>query len=243
MKKAFPTITVIRHAKAPRLSIPAKTGENMHDDLGRIHDAPSVDDVVPGASAHMVMLDIGLSSKNYKQRRVIVVSAPEQRCIEGAVIVAQNFGLDTIHIHYGLNMNIMDSLEYGWDYHTMNMHLTPQQMNRVVDAKNVGVELKVRIASRLGAPLTAEARFENLTDSMNRIKAAIEDCRSSLEYEGDSVVIVGHDDTLQGLVENYGQDVRIEGKPRDGAFITFATQSRGRVWLIGRGGVEMVPSV
>ena len=53
---------------------------------------------LPHWAAEMLQLDIGLSSLNLTKHRVIILTSPFRRCLETAVLLAQNIGIDGIQV-------------------------------------------------------------------------------------------------------------------------------------------------
>ena len=92
----LPTISIITHST--KLLREGKYDPNFKD--GRAHDAKIIDDDLPREAAQLLMLDLEITQRNFKEHRVVIVSSPYRRCIETATIVAQEMGVDSIQIYY-----------------------------------------------------------------------------------------------------------------------------------------------
>lgn len=243
---SIPTLTIMKHStsvvfkKAPT--------QTLRDFLGkhkRLHDPCLIknDNKVIEAGS-LLMLDLGITERNFKHHRVLVMSSPYQKCIETAVIICQLFGVESFYIHFGLGESMNGVLSSGWNWAEVALYLTSSEMRQLVSTKSRNGERegrnKVSIAGFLGQPLSMADVGENQREFTTRVLKSLDDIKNSLENQGDHMIVVGHHDTIVHFADNLGDGMEIFDD-QDVGFLTFAMQSKNSQWLTGRSRIQVVP--
>lgn len=196
-----PTLTIMRHADVVvKRKGPTQTSSDFFRNNRRLHD-PSIvndDDVLEAAS--LLLLDLGISEKNCRKHRVLVVSSPFLKCLESAVLVCQIFGVESFYVHYGLGDSMNNILASGWDWATVPLQLPRHEMERHVNIKSRQGERKgrnrIKINNYLGTEKTVQDKSETLREFHARMNDTLDEIRLSLERPGDRMIVIGHDETL-----------------------------------------------
>jgi broad specificity phosphatase PhoE len=195
-------------------------------------------------AASVLMLDLGITEKNHKMHRVMVVSSPFKKCLETAVLVCQVFGVDSFYVHFGVGENLINILQTGWDWGRIPLYLTSSEMHQFVNQKSRKGErrgkCKVRISGFLGSPMSAEDRGENQRDITNRFAKSFNEIKSFLEKRGDHMICVAHHDAQTHFARNYGEGYDVTNG-QDCSFITFAMPSDNCAWVTGRSRINFIP--
>ena len=247
----IPTFTVMKHATTDvYIKKPTQSLKNFIEQHRRLHDPPltgtsngeDVEQVTEAAS--LLMLDLGITEKNCKQHRVLVVSSPYQKCIETAVIVSQAFGVESFYVHFGLGASVLSILASGWDWAKVPLYLSSSEMNQLVTAKSRRGERQgkkhVIIAGFLGKPQSLADTGENDRDFTGRIYNTLDEIMKSLERPGDHMIAIGHHDTITNFGKKYGDNMEIF-EDQDCSFVTFAVPSEKSCWVTGRSRLKFIP--
>lgn len=130
-------MTVMLHSSpVVRIKRPTQTLQDFLRTNARIHDPYIIDDALPSEAANLLMLDLGITEKNYSQHRVLVMSSPYQSCLETSTIVCQILGVQSFYVHFGLGESMLGVIAKGWDWPSTSLYLPPHEMNKVVMAKS-----------------------------------------------------------------------------------------------------------
>ncbi len=247
----IPTFTVMKHATSEvYVKKPTQTLKNFLQQHRRLHD-PQLAGTSRGEdveqvseAANLLMLDLGITEKNCKQHRVLVVSSPYQKCLETAVIVSQVFGVESFYVHFGLGASVISILASGWDWASVPLYLSSSEMNQLVTSKSRRGERqgkkKVSIAGFLGKPQSLADTGENDREFTGRIHNTLDEIMKSLERPGDHMIAIGHHDTITNFGKKYGDNLEIF-EDQDCSFITFAVPSEKSCWVTGRSRLNFIP--
>ena len=107
----LPTVSFMAHSKVLQ-----RTGKYDENFLKRAHDNFIIDYETPREVAQLLMLDLEINKKNITQHRMTVVSSPYKRCLQTAVLVAQEIGVDEIQVYYDFGEAVAASNNNGWDF-------------------------------------------------------------------------------------------------------------------------------
>lgn len=237
----LPSVTFVAHAK--ELERTGKYDENFKK---RAHDTHIVDYETPREVAQLLMLDLEINKKNLKQHRVTVVSSPYKRCLQTAVLVAQEMGVDQIQVFYDFGEAVAASRDSGWDFAYEPLVNSRGDMRRIVsEASRIG-ELereasRISIGSFNGNELTVDDLNESEVNYLFRVSAACEQTAACLEMDGDHVVVVGHGTSLKKAAMHFiSEDTGVyDVKPC--GYMTITTPSDGSAWISGRSRICVKP--
>ena len=170
----------------------------------------------------MLLLELGISKKYVKKHKILVICSPMRRCIETAVLVAESIGVTNISIHHGLTDTLSDIRNMGWnvqslDEHIGNCTLNPSEMDDIVqeirepwkyvnnDATPPLVEeLRVDIQNIFGEMMTTSQLPELPEVHELRVSQTLEDIAESVSEDGEHIIIVAHDATMNVFARYFG---------------------------------------
>ena len=257
---SYPSMTIMKHgpiAKSVDKKIVDKDGFPVLDTSEplyhsrRRHDPPICDMTLPGAAAQTLLLELGISKKHVKKHKILIICSPLRRCIETAVLVAQSIGLTGISIHHELVDNLSHVRNSGWnidslDPHVSDLVLTKNEIDDLVEElctpwKYVNVEaspptvetLNVSVENIFGEMLSSTILPELPEAHEFRIKQILADIQTTLTHEGEHVIIIAHEETMNVFVQMYGSHELRVSNMKDCSFITARKASDGCVWIQG----------
>lgn len=257
---SFPSITIMKHGTissrtqekmVDKDGFPfVDTSTPLHHSK-RKHDPPICDLSLPGAVAQTLLLELGISKRHIKKHKIMIVCSPMRRCIETAVLVAQSIGLTGFSIHHELVDNLSNVRNHGWnvdslDPHVANLILSREEIDEIVDElctpwKYVNVEadpptvetLKVEVENVFGEMLLSSMLPELHESHEHRVKQVFTDIQNSVSDDGEHVIIIAHEDSMNVFVQMYGnRELRVSNM-KDCSFITARKASEGCVWIQG----------
>jgi len=237
----IPTITIMRHSTTLD-----RTGKHDPNFTSRCHDQKMVDDDLPREAAQLLMLDLNISKRNYKEHRCVVMTSPYKRCLETATIVAQELGLSSIQIYHDFGEAVIKSLDAGWDFAYEPLTQDPSVLEGIVEDKSQeGVERfeseRIVVEAFIGKELTQADLNENPTNYQYRIGEALDQATASLEMDGDHVIVIAHGTTIQQAATHFCQDLQVLNQEAPCGYITIASPSDNSAWLAGRSKVTIKP--
>lgn len=238
----LPTISIMAHST--KLLREGKYDPNFKD--GRAHDAKIIEDDLPREAAQLLLLDLEITQRNFKDHRVVIVSSPYRRCIETATIVAQEMGVESIQIYYDFGEAVSDSRDAGWDFAYEPLTVSPGEMDDFVFTKSEdGVHThnsnRVSIDNIVGRQLSVDDVQENDVRYQYRVGEALNQVQASLEQDGDHVVIVGHPSTIQSAAIHFlGADMKVY-HIEDCGCLTLASPSDASSWIAGNFRMKIKP--
>lgn len=237
----LPSVSFISHSKAIQ-----RTGKYDKNFQKRAHDAWIIDYETPREVAQLLMLDLEINMKNLKQHRINVVSSPYKRCLQTAVLVAQEVGVDEIQVYYDFGEAVAASNNSGWDFAYEPLVNTRGEMHNIVsEASRLG-ELdreapQISIGSFNGTELTVDDLNESDINYLYRISGACQQTAACLEQDGDHVIVVSHPTTLKKAAMHFiSEDTGVyDVKPC--GYMTVTTPSDGSAWISGRSRICVKP--
>jgi broad specificity phosphatase PhoE len=237
----IPTITIMNHSE-----VLERTGKHDPNFESRAHDSKIIDDDIPRESAQLLLLDLNILPKNYKEHRIVIISSPYKRCLETATVVAQEVGVPNIHVYYDFGEAVSASRDAGWDFAYEPLTVPKYEMNSIVDEKSQeGVlhhnDIKINIASYLGKELSAEDVQENDVRYNYRIGQALNQAVGSLEADGDHVIIIAHGSTIKSSSKHFIPTLNVLNENSPCGYVTFCSPSDDSVWLAGRRKIQVKP--
>lgn len=241
-ERFLPTVTLMKHSKTL-----VREGKHDPNFASRAHDPPITDLSSPQEATQLLMLDLRISEKNNKKHRILVMSSPHQNCVQTAVLVAQEVGVKEIQIHHWLGEAVNTVRDMGWDFAYESLARPRHELAQIVSETSAeGEQLRnkaaVRISSFLGTPLGKEDVQESDVKYQHRVGDVLDECVSSLEFDGDHIIIVGHSSTLQVFSQHFPEKVHIVREEPCG-FLTISTPTSHALWFSGRSRVQLRPAV
>ena len=217
----------------------------------RRHDPPICDLSLPGSVAQTLLLELGISKQHIHKHKIMIICSPLRRCIETAVLVAQSIGLTGFSIHHELVDNLSNVRYSGWnidslDSHVADLVLSREEIDDLVDElctpwKYVNIEadppevqtLRVKVENVFGEMLTASMLPELKEVHDHRVKQALGSIQDAVCEDGEHVVIIAHEDSMNVFVQLYGDRELRVSEMKDCSFITARKASKGCVWIQG----------
>jgi broad specificity phosphatase PhoE len=236
----IPTITIMRHSITLE-----RTGKHDPNFTSRSHDQKMVDDDLPREAAQLLMLDLNISKRNFKEHRCVVMSSPYRRCLETATIVAQELGLSSIQVYHDFGEAVIKSLDADWDFAYEPLTQSLSVLEGIVQDKSQEGEerydsQRITVEAAIGQELTQADLNENPINYQYRIGEALNQATASLEMDGDHVIVIAHGTTIQQAATHFlGMEVLNEEAPC--GYITIASPSDNSAWLAGRSKVTIKP--
>lgn len=239
-ERLLPTVTVMRHSTTLK-----RTGKHDPNFTSRAHDPGITNHEAPQEATQLLMVDLRISSRNNKKHRILVMSSPMQNCLQTAVIVAQELGVREIQVHDHLVEAVSALRDMGWDFNYETLALRRSEMDRVVRlASQEGEEMRnkapVTISAVLGRAIGRDELQESDAKYRHRVGEVLEEAVSSLEFDGDHIVIIGHTSTLSVLSQHFSEKVDVVSAD-DCGFLTLCTPSSRSCWFSGRSRVQLRP--
>lgn len=106
--------------------------------------------------------------------------------------------------HYELGDFVPNARDAGWDYCAQPLLLPPQELKKVVkDIRNPDL-LKVKVEVVHGRELTVEDLNESRENLRDRVTHALKTLQAILQHEGEHVVVVAHESTIEVFAQVYG---------------------------------------
>lgn len=237
----MPSVTIMCHSEV--LSRTGKHDENFKE---RAHDAKIIDDDTPREATQLLMLDLNVSQRNYKEHRILVISSPYKRCLETATIVAQEAGVRDIQVYYDFGEAVSASRDAGWDFAYEPLTVSRADMDAIVyDKSQEGVERlnsePVTISTVLGRQLSVDDVQENDVRYNFRVGQAMTQTLASLEHDGDHIIIVAHGSTIKSGCKHLVPTLNVQKEESSCGYVTFSSPSDDSVWLSGRSKVAIKP--
>ena len=240
--RRLPTVTIMNHSQM--LERTRKYDENFKK---RAHDVGITDFECPREAAQLLMLDLEINKKNFKKHRVTVVSSPYKRCIQTAVLVAQEMGVNDIQIFYDFGEGVGASRDSGWDFAYEPLNNRRGDMENIVRETSRPGELDEReapaisIGGYFGTELTVAHLNENDINYLDRVSAACAQSAACLECDGDHVVVVGHATTLKKAAHYFISEDTGVFEVQPVGYMTITTPSDGSAWISGRSRINVKP--
>jgi len=225
--KDMPTVTVMNHGPAR----PSRT---------RFHDPPLADHGMPGWAAKILTMDLGLEkSRKKKAGKIVIWCSPYQRCIESAVVVAQELGVQSIRVHYGLGESCSAIRTAGWDWAYCPLYLSPDQMRLVVSNMEEPGRL-IKIESIQGRQQSTTDIIEADDQLFLRVSETLELVKSEVNNPGDHSIVIAHKDTMRIFVQHFGPSATAQVfDEKHCSFATLAVASQECYWLKTRSRVKV----
>jgi len=238
----IPTITVMRHSSSLE-----RTGKHDPNFTSRCHDPKMIDNDLPREAAQLLMLDLNISKRNYKEHRCVVMSSPYKRCLETATIVAQELGLSSIQVYHDFGDAVIKSLDAGWDFAYEPLTQAPSVLEGIVaDKSREGEERceseRITIEAFIGNEMTQADLNESPTNYQYRIGCALDQATASLEMDGDHVIVIAHGTTIQQAALHFVPGLEVLNQEAACGYITIASPSDNSAWLAGRSKVTIKPT-
>lgn len=227
----LPTLTVVYH------------GEPEMRCTRRSHDPPLAEEEGPAEGAQTLMLDLSINELNSENHRILIVSSPFQRCLESAVIIAQNMGVPAIQVHYGITERVSQLRDRGWDWEVDRLYVSEPEMRQIVAQMSRKGErrgrCRVSVEEFVGKKMSNEDINEAPDMAVDRIGTSLEEIRNSIMLPGDHAIAVGHYDSLEAVVERFGPKGIEILSAQHNSFVTIKTMSQNCYWVAGRSKVKI----
>ncbi len=224
-----------------------RTGKYDENFLKRAHDNFIIDYETPREVAQLLMLDLEINKKNITQHRMTVVSSPYKRCLQTAVLVAQEIGVDKIQVYYDFGEAVAASNNNGWDFAYESLVNSRGEMHNIVsEASRLG-ELdreapRISIGGFFGKELTVDDLNESDINYLFRVSAACEQTAACLEADGDHVIVVAHPTTLKKAAMHFiSEDTGSIYDVKPCGYMTITTPSDSSAWISGRSRICVKP--
>lgn len=239
-ERLLPTVTVFRHSTTLK-----RTGKHDPNFASRAHDPGITNFEAPQESTQLLMVDLRISARNNKKHRILVVSSPLKNCLQTAVIVAQELGVREIQVHQQLVEAVSAVRDMGWDFAHETLAMRRSEMDRLVrltsqEGEETRNKAPVTISAVLGHALGREELQESDAQYRHRVGEVLEESASSLEFDGDHIVIIGHSSTLDVFAHHFPETCDVVSVD-DCGFLTLSTPSSHSCWFSGRSRVQLRP--
>jgi broad specificity phosphatase PhoE len=241
-ERFLPSVTVMKHS-----TMLERKGKHDPEFQRRSHDPPMTDEEAPQEATQLLMLDLRISSKNNKKHRVLIMTSPFIRCVQTAVIVAQEIGVKEIQIHHALGEAVNKVRDEGWDFAYESLARPRSELAQIVRAiSEEGEQMRnkapVTISAVIGSPMGVDDVQESEIKYQDRVGKVLEECAASLEFDGDHIVVIGHSSTLQVFSQHFPEKVHVV-KDEPCGFLTLSTPSSHTLWFSGRSRVHIRPKI
>ena len=239
-ERLLPSITVMKHSTKL-----VRKGKHDPDFLKRSHDPRITDHDAPQEATQLLMVDLRISQKNNKNHRILIMSSPLICCLQTAVIVAQELGVREIQVHHALGEAVNKILDMGWDFAYETLAPRRSEMDRAVrlmsqEGEENRNKAPVVISNMLGKAMGVDDVQESDINYRHRVGEVLDEAASSLEFDGDHVIIIGHDSTVMTFSQHFSETCDVVSIAECG-FLTMCTPSSHSCWFSGRSRVQLKP--
>jgi len=237
----LPTISIINHSTTVK-----RKSKNDPNFTARAHDPRIIDDEKPREAAQLLLLELNISLRNFKEHRIVLISSPYKKCLQTATIVAQELGVRSIQVFYEIGDSVASSRDAGWDFAYEPLTVSRSEMDDIVEKKSIeGMEEhnseSVVIDAEIGTQLTVDDIQENDVRYTYRLGKALDQAAACLEMDGDHVVIVGHPSTIIEGAKHFIDNCNLYGDA-DCGYITIACPSDSSCWLEAHSRINLKPT-